>query len=417
MTEPGKISFGFSKLTKKSTTSLIKKPVVEKEKVEQIESFEDKNIKIKGAVVEEDKPLVIPLNDSKKNLLDRVREAKEERKKENIKKEGEIDNRPDSELTLDELAARELIRDAQNRLNNGTGTSSISKLVLPQTLENDTDAEVPTLDDYENIPITEFGKAMLRGMGWKDDDTSNMAKLPELRPKGLGLGANKLVKTEIVKDKDGKELKLSVGAFGKIIAGSYKGNYCQVQGWDDNSGRIIVKAALKGEILTLNELFVIPVTKEEYSKGSKVINNAKYEEYKEISENKKVDIKKEIKTEKSLRSPSQDCKSSSNDLKHDIKKENTSSDESWNDSQKRRKSKKDKSKYRDRSRSNSRERRRRNKSKHKYRSSDSEDSDYRRSKSNKKKSHKKSSKSKSKSRHRRSSSSSESDYRDRKSVV
>lgn len=46
------------------------------------------------------------MNDSQKNLLDRVREAK---KKEIVKKE-EIDNRPDSELTLNELAARELIR-------------------------------------------------------------------------------------------------------------------------------------------------------------------------------------------------------------------------------------------------------------------------------------------------------------------
>lgn len=103
---------------------------------------------------------------------------------------------------------------------------------------------------------------------------SNMAKLPELRPKGLGLGASKLVKTETVKDKDGKELKLVKGAFGKIIAGSHKATYCQVQGWDDNSGRIIVKTALKGEILTLNELFVIAVTKEEYSKGSKVLSKA-----------------------------------------------------------------------------------------------------------------------------------------------
>jgi hypothetical protein len=29
-----------------------------------------------------------------------------------------------------------------------------------------------TEEDYEQIPIEEFGAAMLRGMGWKDSDTN-----------------------------------------------------------------------------------------------------------------------------------------------------------------------------------------------------------------------------------------------------
>lgn len=29
--------------------------------------------------------------------------------------------------------------------------------------------EEPTLHDYENIPISEYGLAMLRGMGWSED--------------------------------------------------------------------------------------------------------------------------------------------------------------------------------------------------------------------------------------------------------
>lgn len=28
--------------------------------------------------------------------------------------------------------------------------------------------EEPTLDDYENVPIGDYGMAMLRGMGWKE---------------------------------------------------------------------------------------------------------------------------------------------------------------------------------------------------------------------------------------------------------
>lgn len=145
-------------------------------------------------------------------------------------------------------------------------------LILPG-IEHD--ANEPTIEDYENIPINDFGKAMLRGMGWTDTDNSSMASAPELRPKGLGLGANKLVKAENIqnaKDTTGNELILVKGAFAKIIAGSYKGNYCEVQGFDDEAGRIIVKTALKNEILNLNEFLLVTVTKEEFTKNSKIIS-------------------------------------------------------------------------------------------------------------------------------------------------
>lgn len=55
---------------------------------------------------------------------------------------------------------------------------------------------------------------------------------PELRPKGLGLGATKILKVEFPKeaacDKDGKALILKTGSFAKIIAGTHKGQYCEV---------------------------------------------------------------------------------------------------------------------------------------------------------------------------------------------
>lgn len=51
-----------------------------------------------------------------------------------------------------------------------------------------------------------------------------------MRPKGLGLGAQKMVDTEAkdVFDKDGKKLVLAKGAFGKIVAGPHKGKFCEV---------------------------------------------------------------------------------------------------------------------------------------------------------------------------------------------
>lgn len=46
----------------------------------------------------------------------------------------------------------------------------------------------------------------------------------------------------------------------------------QVQGLDDEAGRVIVRTALKGEVLTLHEFLVIPVTKEEYARNSKILS-------------------------------------------------------------------------------------------------------------------------------------------------
>lgn len=57
------------------------------------------------------------------------------------------------------------------------------------------------------------------------------AQEPPLRPKGLGLGANKIANTEKKGSNntdDDKDLALIKGAFAKITAGQNKGLYCQV---------------------------------------------------------------------------------------------------------------------------------------------------------------------------------------------
>lgn len=55
-------------------------------------------------------------------------------------------------------------------------------------------------------------------------------KEPALRPKGLGLGANKMASVEKSSSKtdEEKELTLKKGAYAKITAGKHKGLYCQV---------------------------------------------------------------------------------------------------------------------------------------------------------------------------------------------
>lgn len=61
-----------------------------------------------SAIRIEEKPLIISLKENKKNLSDRIKEFHEKSRPAN-KNELE-DTRPDSELTIDELAARELLR-------------------------------------------------------------------------------------------------------------------------------------------------------------------------------------------------------------------------------------------------------------------------------------------------------------------
>ncbi|XP_066146466.1 G-patch domain and KOW motifs-containing protein-like [Euwallacea fornicatus] len=328
--EPPKISFGFSKLSKK--TNIISNKIPQEEnKVELIECLEGKLIKVKDAVEEVKQPLIIPLKDNKKNLLDRIQKSKKQTQAQESAPE---DIRPDSELTPDELIARQLIREAKQRLTNDFPLDNTKITFLP--LGNDTYSlegeKEPTLEDYDSVPINDFGMAILRGMGWKEGmpigkNTTKSAAInvPELRPKGLGLGAAKIVESEMPSkkpiDKHGNELVLKQGAFARVIAGQQSGNYCEVHGFDEEAGRVIIKVYPKGEIVNINELMLTLVTKEEFFKGYKILNNAKYEKYKEMSDKKleNYKIKSEtpgskhaLRKEQNVHSESEDDHSSRN---------------------------------------------------------------------------------------------------------
>lgn len=81
--------------------------------------------------------------------------------------------------------------------------------------------ESATLDQYNAVPVEEFGAALLRGMGWKDGQaigrgnystsaTSDKAirpRIPERRPGFLGIGAKDV--------SGGKGAEMELGAWGK----------------------------------------------------------------------------------------------------------------------------------------------------------------------------------------------------------
>lgn len=215
--------------------------------------------------------------------------------------------------TMQQRVVNELIAEARNE--NVDNEENAVTLTLPVATNESTAtvAEESNLDDYEKVPISQYGLAMLRGMGVKDEDIrSQSLRDPELRPKGMGLGADKLTKPKklLVAPAANETLEIKKNACVRILAGKYKDLYGQVssesiyyrlatfafnvfvfrlsfqiEGLDDDAGRIIVKMALGGKRETLNEFMVQPVSKQEYAQYGKVINSAKYDEYKKKQEN------------------------------------------------------------------------------------------------------------------------------------
>ena len=122
-------------------------------------------------------------------------------------------------VTEDERAMRALIADAEG----GDGTEGVTADIIPMAnssrpapTEDDAFREdvedLPneaTLQDYERMPVSQFGAALLRGMGWKPGEPASRNKnrgivepwLPSARPALLGIGAKE---REIFDDGSGR---------------------------------------------------------------------------------------------------------------------------------------------------------------------------------------------------------------------
>merc|ERR1719219_1400171 len=211
------------------------------------------------------------------------------------------------ELSLLDEAARELMEQAakENRDWNDRSEDGKPRLdAIPSILanggsagaQNDSDdggpkAEVSTMEDYENVPIEQFGMAMLRGMGFKEGEGIGGFKKevvpifdPQVRPKGLGLGASRPKKNEKVAKEGEEKLELKKGAHVKIVNGVNKGLYGEVEGLDEENGRVIVKLALSKNTTSVSENIIELVSKSEFKERGKVVNYDKYEKYKEKEE-------------------------------------------------------------------------------------------------------------------------------------
>ena len=129
----------------------------------------------------------------------------------------------------------------------GTANSRFSYITLNEDESFRSDVasrpDSATLEDYANIPVEEFGAALLRGMGWKEGDIVGKrkdqiikAKTVERRPALLGIGAKE------VPGGIGEEL----GAWGKPVRGKRKVH--------NSYNPVLLRNSKTGEMLTEEEL-------------------------------------------------------------------------------------------------------------------------------------------------------------------
>lgn len=288
-----KISFGIKSTTK---LNIIGPPKLLKKNDDRelIDFVEGAKIKIAGKKEEKPPPLVIPLKEDKNATKLRASMAlkiiKEEQGLEPAEPEAaEITAAPTPLVkieneTLEEKAAREILATLKATT---TETDETKVFTLPLKADELTldGAKESSIDDYDNIPIQDYGLAMLRGMGWKDENKKkpdDKFTVPVVRPKGMGLGADKAAKPKalLIQPAHNEVLELKMGACVKVVAGKYQDLYGQIEGFDDDSGRVFIKLTIGGAKESLNEFMIQVVTKEEWTKYGKVLNSAKYEEYK-----------------------------------------------------------------------------------------------------------------------------------------
>jgi G patch domain and KOW motifs-containing protein len=217
-TNSNKLSFSFSKTIKKNE---FVKAKVQNVNVEIIESIEGKQMKIVGKDANEsEQKLIIPMTNDQKTrpiarLIEKRRNERNEIKTEEVKEE-----------TLEQRAAREIIEDLQKK--DEENKAKIFELPLHPDKLPLNGANESTLNDYESVPISDFGKAMLRGMGWKEEaKKDDLADVPVMRPKGLGLGADKVIKKQplLIAPTHNETLEIKKNACVKILAGKHKNMY------------------------------------------------------------------------------------------------------------------------------------------------------------------------------------------------
>ncbi|KAI4897962.1 hypothetical protein NFI96_023218 [Prochilodus magdalenae] len=298
-TKPAPISFGFSK-------TLIKAKSEKPEERDYLIEVEGKELK-STKPVEKPKELIIP-------LIQKNRWYREEGEKRSDKPDEKGSSPSNEQDSVESQAVRELIEESQKQQERWkNGTQIDQNLSIPLLMQNqapegfedgdhvkvDLRPESSTEADYERVPVAAYGMAMLKGMGWKEgegigrtfkqyvrytkDCYPDVKPIEhQLRPKGLGLGADRSAIKDLEpsgprrppkpgeeRGKDDEALVLGPGGCIQVQGGAHKDLYGKIEGVDPDNARVVVKLAIGGKSVTISQYSLRLVPQKEYDKYSK----------------------------------------------------------------------------------------------------------------------------------------------------
>ncbi|XP_074538255.1 G-patch domain and KOW motifs-containing protein [Halichoeres trimaculatus] len=333
------VSFGFTK-----TVSKFKHPTgetaVKNEERDYLTGI-DRNELQSTKPSEKPKELIIP-------LIQKNRWYKHEKTGEREGNGGRSQNTAQEQDSVDSQAVKELIEDSRRQLEewqNGPQSDRLLNLSIPLLMQNqvpdgyedgdkvkvDLRPESSTEADYENVPVEAYGLAMLKGMGWNKEEgigrTFKQHVKPiehQLRPKGLGLGADRSAIKDLEPSRNqrppkpgeerGKEEELVMGPGGCVLvtSGAHKDLYGKIEGVDPDNARVMVKLAIGNKTVTVSQYAVKLVGRKEYEKYSKDLSRlskAHKDKEKEKEKEKERDRDQQRRGEK-------ERKANGNEVKH-----------------------------------------------------------------------------------------------------
>jgi hypothetical protein len=131
--------------------------------------------------------------------------------------------------------------------------------------------------------------AALRGMGWTEKTGIGLTNkrnadlfVPEVRPKGLGLGAgvssakkSKLHQDEAQKKPEDPSLKYAKGAYVQILSGKHEDAYGQLVSFDDGLNRIMVKLHESQDTVSILQNLTRLVSKSDYRRATETSSGSR----------------------------------------------------------------------------------------------------------------------------------------------
>ncbi|PIK62796.1 putative G patch domain and KOW motifs-containing protein [Apostichopus japonicus] len=291
--------FSFTIKKKKDSNALQESSIAEnvaeeKEKTEFIVGIHENKIE-STEPKEEKKELVIPLISKNRWQGHESQTSNEEPPRKKVKSTQRQTKQVAAAASLNQLdneAVKEIIKETSvyNETWEDRGKEDLNLTIPllmvnkpPEGFETDDKLDVsirPNVAeeaDYETVPISSFGMAMLRGMGWNKKEGIGTSRPVEAvsRPKGQGLGADRGPgpKQQAAKGK-GPEGTDEPEGFVKgagilVTRGAHKNLYGLIEGTDEDNSRLVIKLAINGQVITLSQFNAQAVSKSEYKKYAK----------------------------------------------------------------------------------------------------------------------------------------------------